>query len=494
MQQTALISFLSNSINTRSLSAYLKQNGFAVTCYFCPEEFNAVNLQVLIGLLKEKQTTFVGISLVTDNYAAAVRVTQAIRDELGIPVLWGGAHVNIRPEESLRHADMICVGEGEDAVLELHRKMAAGALSTDVRNVWFRTANGIIRNELRPLEENLDKYPFPDFDLSSQVFLTLSGYEPVDEKHFNDEYSIMTSRGCPYSCRYCYNSYRRKQYDGKGKYLRARSIENVIAELVQAKRRFKHLRRINFWDDSFVARRTEDFIRFKELYREQVGLPFFALIEPMAFNEEKIAILKEAGLAELQIGVQTGSERVNREVYNRPVSNQKVIDVARAVNRMGIKATYDFIFNNPYETLEDIQETIRMLLQFPRPVHLQGYNLIFYPGTDITDKALKDGYISLKPELDDFSTIQGRKDSPTAMLGKTEVSGRLYTINYNSGNKEYLNAVISLFIRRHIPHGVVRYFARGETPFRKALLKAMVSLYLAAVRVKRLLMNRPQGA
>lgn len=492
--QTALISFLANSINTRLLSAYLKQNGFGATCYFCPGPLDQVHLDSLTALLKEKNTSLVCISLVTDNYASAVQVTRAVKEKLGIPVCWGGAHVNIKPEESLRHADLICLGEGEDALLELHRSLVRnGKPDTGIKNIWFKTDKGIVRNGLRDLEEDLDKYPFPDFDISSQYVLNGAGFARFDEKQFNSEYSIMTSRGCPYSCRYCYNSYRRKQYEGKGKYLRTRSVENVIAELKMAKARFPGLQRVNFWDDSFVARKMEDFVKFRELYREHIGLPFFALIEPMAFNAEKIEVLKESGLAELQIGIQTGSERVNKQVYNRPISNQKVVEVAQAVHRMGIRASYDLIFNNPYETVEDIKETIGLLLQFPRPFSLQGYNLIFYPGTDITESALRDGYIACKPEMEDFSTIQGAKDSPTVMLGRTEVSGRLYSINYDSRDKEYWNSVVSLFILKSVPYAVIRYFARSATGLKKAQLKMFVALYMWAAGVKNSLRKTNKG-
>lgn len=484
----ALISFLTNSINTRFLSAYLKQNGYDVTCYFCSGTLNDSNLGELVRMLAEKNTTLVGVSLVTDDYHSAVVVTKSIQSELGLPVVWGGAHVNVKPEESLRHADMICLGEGEEALLECVKKMSESpVLDTSIRNIWFRTEAGIIRNELRPLEENLDKYPFPDFDLDSQYIMTKSGLDRVSEKHLNFEYNIMTSRGCPYSCFYCYNSYRRKQYSGKGKYLRARSIENVIEELSLARKMFKNLKEINFWDDSFVARRIEDFQLFGELYREKVNLPFFALIEPMAFNYAKIRLLRECGLSKLQIGIQSGSERVNREVYNRPVSNENVIEVAKTVHDMGIDVIYDLIFNNPYETKEDVYQTIRMLMQFPKPFILQGYNLIYYPGTVSTVNALKDGFISVKPDCDDFSTIQSREDSPLAMKGAGDVSSRFYSINYCSRDKEYLNSVIRLIAFYRVPRAVAKFFAASETPINKVMLRLLLQTYLAAFGLKQFL-------
>lgn len=485
MAQLALISFLVNSINTRSLSSYLKTNGFDTTCYFCPVSFNESNLKGLTANLREKKTTLVGVSLVTDDYYSAVVATKAIKTELRIPVIWGGAHVNIKPEECLRHADMICRGEGEEALLELVNKMSiSGTIDTTIKNIWFKTNSGIVKNDLRNLEENLDKYPFPDFDLESQYVMDEEGFKRLSERNLKGEYSIMTSRGCPYSCRYCYNNYRRQHYDGKGKYLRVRSIENVIDELYQAKNIFKNLARINFWDDSFVARSVQDFARFKQLYLSRIHLPFFALIEPMAFNEEKVSILKECGLAELQVGIQTGSERVNREIYNRPVSNTKVLSVAESINKMGIGVVYDLIFNNPYETKSDVHETIKLLLRFPKPFLLQGYNLIFYPGTEITERALHDDLISLKADVDDFSTIEAKADSPIAMKGSAEVSSRFYEIKYKSREKKYFNTVITLMVYRHIPFMVIKYFGSSETRFKTILMRVFLRLYDLVARTK----------
>lgn len=483
----ALISFLANSINTRLLSSYLKQQGHQVTCYFCPGDFNRENSDALINIMKERGTTFVGISLVTDDYARAVQVTREIKRRLDLPVIWGGAHVNIKPDESLRHADMICMGEGEEALLELVGSMPEmGVWNTSIKNIWFNSASGIIRNELRNLEENLDKYPFPDFDLSTQFIMTDSGFNKFSADYLNAEYSIMTSRGCPYKCRYCYNSYRWEQYRGKGKYLRTRSIANVIAELEQAVKHFGNLKEINFWDDSFVARKEEDFISFKETYRNRIGLPFFALIEPMAFDTNKIKLLQECGLNKLQVGIQSGSERVNKEVYNRPVSNAKVLEVAGSIHDMGIDVMYDLIFNNPYETRTDLAETLSLLSQFPKPFQVQGYNLIFYPGTEITERALKDGFITLKTDSEDCSTIQGTTDSPTSlkMRGKAEVSGRFYSINYSSKEKAYANAVISLLALNHVPKAVFNYFSASETWFKKMQLQWFYSLYVIASKIK----------
>lgn len=483
--RVALISFLINSINIRSLSSYLKQNGYHSICLFCSKNFRDNEIGRLIDFIRANEISLVGVSLVTDDYLPAVMITQAIKQATGIPVIWGGAHANVAPEECLRHADMICLGEGEEALLDLVQSMSRQKdVDTCIQNIWFNTEKGIIRNELRNLEENLDKYPFPDFDLASQYVMTAHGFDELQERHLKGAYSIMTSRGCPYSCCYCYNSYRKKHYEGKGKYLRKRTIENVITELKQAKNIFRGLREIHFWDDSFVARDLDEFRLFRDLYNTEIGLPFFALIEPMAFKAEKIKLLKEAGLKQLQVGIQTGSERVNRDIYRRPISNQRILSVVGEIHDLGVDVTYDLIFNNPYESKQDIRETVNLLMAFPRPYSLQGYNLIFYPGTEITEKALQDGYISLRQENADYSKIQGKENSPIAMRGKGKISHRFYDVHFDSKEKHYMNSLLALMSSNKIPKSVIRFFAKSETTARKMLLKAFISFYATASRIK----------
>lgn len=166
------------------------------------------------------------------------------------------------------------------------------------------------------------------------------------------------------------------------------------------------------------------------------------------------------------------------------MSNQRVIEVARQISELGIDVIYDVIFNNPYENPDDVAQTVNLFLQFPKPVILQGFNLIFYPGTEITDRALKDGYISVKEMVEDYSTIEGAKDSPTSMKGKSLISDRFYSIHYSSEKKEYWNTVLSLFAFLHVPAGLLHFFGKSETPMKKFFLSLFLQLYTFAHTLK----------
>lgn len=489
-QDIVLISFFKNNISIRSLASYLQFNSHTVTCLFCQADLNPQNLQATIDKLTAMNVLLIGISLMTDDYLKAVILTREIKKIISVPIIWGGAHVNIMPGECLIHADMICMGEGEEALLELVGNLKKNKeIDKSTQNIWFKNGDSIVCNNLRKLEEDLDKYPFPKNDPDSFFVLNDHALEKFTEEHLGGIYSIMTSRGCPYQCDYCYNSYRKKQYRGLGRYLRMRSIKNVIEELKLALKLFPGLRYIQFWDDCFIARTMDELQLFKVLYMQHVNLPFFALIEPMIFDYEKIKLLKECGLQHLQVGIQTGSEWVNREVFNRRASNEKVIETARYINELGIKVVYDLIFNNPYETSRDIKETIDLILKFPRPFQLQGYNLIFYPGTKITERALADGHISPNHELEKSLTIQSKENSPISMGGGGKISSRFYKINYSSDDKLYWNSMVSLLASEYIPKLIIRFFRRSENPFKRVALKIFIRLYCLVASIKHRIFN-----
>lgn len=493
MLNIALVSFLENNISIRLLSSYLKANGFEAICIFCPGNFNQDNLKELLRILKENNISLVGVSLVTDDFSSACIVTQVIKQNLSIPVIWGGAHVDVLPEESLGYADMVCLGEGEDALLELVKAMqlsGSGKVDNRIKNIWFNTPEGIVRNELRNLEEDLDRFPFASLDLGSQYLMDGAGFRIREDNLKAGRYGIMASRGCPFHCNYCYNNYRFKQYLGKGRYLRMRSIENVIGELSQAREVFKNMRTVDFWDDTFLAKPLKDVIQFRELYLKYINLPFTILAEPMAFEEEKLKVLKECGLVKVQLGIQTGSERVNRQIYNRRISNDDVLKAARVINSLGIRAVYDIIFNNPYETAEDVRQTIKFILKLPKPFELEGYNLIFYPGTEITERALKQGFILKKTNKNDLSSIQALLNSPLLSHGRSVVSNCYYSINYRLEEKEYLYSIFMLLGSKYIPGIIYQWFISSSCSFNQFLLKCFIRLYLFLSGLKNKIIGR----
>ena len=343
----------------------------------------------LLRVLRETGTTLVGLSLRAGAYLPVARaLTQRIREELNIPILWGGMHVTMAPEECIADADLICRGEGEAPMVDLMGRLAADLPITDLPNFWIRTPQGITRNPIRPQENNLDDLPFRDFH-SHEFKYVISGRHVThgDPLVMEPVYQIMASRGCYFDCHYCdINALRTIHGEGGFSY-RVRSVDNLLRELIYAKQEFPGLKRIRFDDELFVSDR--EWVRdFSTRYRREVNLPFEVLIDPRVVNREGLGLLKDAGLDTVLMGIQN-TERINREIYNRPISNQRILETARLISSLGLKACYQLMVDDPVSTTADKEELFRMLLQLPLPYDLYLFSLCLWPGTALI-QTLKD--------------------------------------------------------------------------------------------------------
>lgn len=416
-------------IGVRILSACLRQAGYCVQCIFLPPkatESTKTKFQMVysLKLLDEVHSLcldsdLVGLSLMTNQFTRAVNVTQHLKSRrIDAPIVWGGVHPTVEPEVCLEHADIVCLGEGENALVELADLMERGHPFLETRNMWFTTESGIIRNPLRPLVQDLNKVPFPDYSCKDHFIargdhieaLTPDGLAQFEGERFRAEgraiqYPIMTSRGCPFACTYCCNSVYRRLYP-RQKHLRWRSADNVIAELQTIQQNVAPLASVVIVDDNFTARTEKDLGAFCRRYRTEIDVPFACQCSPLTITAEKMDILVAAGCAKIVMGIETASERV-AGMYNRGRFHQVVPAAISLVekyrSRMPSPPSYQFIIDNPYETLDEMLETLRLAVSLPRPWDNPIYSLMLFPGTPLYDRAQRDGFIQ-----DKFSQIYGK--------------------------------------------------------------------------------------
>lgn len=394
------------SHGVRSLSAFLKNNGIAVDVFFLCLEMDAVPSKTLCERFLEKieisKTDLVGISLSTNYFNIAKTITEYIRRYSRVPVIWGGIHPTIRPEECLATVDMVCVGEGETALLNLSRKIAERVDYTDVESLYLKSTAGIRKNKIAPLIHNLDLIPFPDYDFKSHFVWKEKDFYAVDEELFKscqyiaDRYETLTSRGCPYQCSYCCNNNLHRLY-GSGGFLRKRRPASIVEELEGMKSRFPFIKSVYFDDDAIFSKTKEEIAEFCRLYKEKVRLPFeVSGVHPRALNQEKLELFIGAGLKRIKMGIQTGSGRINRLYKRENVSNEQIMQATLLINKFKDRLQppiYDFILDNPYEKKEDTIETLNLLLKIPKPYELSLFSLTFFPGNEITEQAERDGLL-----------------------------------------------------------------------------------------------------
>jgi len=406
------------SFGLRTLSAHLKANGHRTRLIFIPDPFGD---DLLYGVKRYEDSVLdqvvslcegadlIGMTLMTNFFDGAVQVTERIKRSLAAPVIWGGVHPTIRPEESLEHADLACVGDGEEALLELVDRMAAGEDYSGTRNIWLKADGRIVRNPVRPLAADLDAYPLPDYSLEDHHVLLDGRLVPLTGElmerflsrgtvsHYLQRtgYQTMTGRGCPHKCTYCINDAIKTIYGGEG-YLRWRSTGHVMEELLGVRERMPWVGFIWISDDAFFARSAKALEEFCREYKEKIGLPFSCLASPLTVTEEKMGMLVDAGLIYVQMGIQTGSERI-QELFNRKaMSNERVMRAVRTINRHRDRMfppSYDFILDTPYETDRDVIESLKLIAEFPKPFRLQPFALVLYPGTKLHEMAVRDGKV-----------------------------------------------------------------------------------------------------
>lgn len=390
-----------DSLSVRTLHAVLTKNRFEVHSIFFKRQHSdntmdyptESDIKALIRLVKDHDPLFVGISVRSTLFKLSARLTDEIKKETGVLVIWGGIHPTIKPYQCLEAADVVCVGEGEQAIVELARELSAGNSINNIKNFWVKTEGRIIENDLSPLIQDLNSLPFPDFTDGNKWFINNGQVSPVPGSEQRTIYWMMTSRGCMFSCTYCCNNTLKRIYKGKGKYLRRRSVESVIAELAYAKDILPNLDFIAFVDDIFVY--DIDWLKdFCTLYKERIALPFFCFFHPKVINEDLASMLKDAGVEYMCAGIQSGSEDVRRRYFNRYEKNDDIIRAAEILNRYQIECAYNLILDNPVETDNARMESLKLLLQLPKPYELQPTTLTHFPETELTNLLLSKGLIS----------------------------------------------------------------------------------------------------
>jgi len=403
-----LISFYFVNPGIRYLSAYLKRSGYKVNIVFLlPEEMYSIDYRYpekLLENLKEtcKDSSIIGLSVLTNDCYRAIQVTKFLKKETNALIFWGGIHPTIYPASAPREVDYIYIGEGEKGFLEAVQTLEKGKDISNIENLAYWKDNVLYKNKLRPLLRDTELDHFQDFDYEQHYINSNDKIIPVTEKILKekilkdfefDDYTYLTifTRGCIHGCAYCCNNKLNSLYHFEKAKYRKKSISSLIDELKYILKKFRFVKYILFLDDNFLVNDIETLKQFAERYKKEVNLPFTVYGSPVFVNEEKLSVLCESGLREVHIGIQSGSERINYEIYKRRIPGKSVINAAKLIKKFALRGRYDLIFDNPYEDVEDQVRTAKLLLELPKPYILQPFSLTFFPGTELYDRAKKDG-------------------------------------------------------------------------------------------------------
>ncbi len=316
-------------------------------------------------------------------------------------IVWGGIHPIIHPEDAIKHADAVCTGEGEFAFkifLDLFLKRKD---FTTAPSFWFNKDNNVIKNRNLPLmtPKEMDELPPLMYEDGELIYRRGKGFIPLtasDTLDYNGlQYSTVWSIGCPLMCTYCGNS-KFIEYDEGYRRIRHSSPQTIVDEINRAKSKQPHLSTVNFHDDSFLALPFKQLEEFSKLYKEQVRIPFVVGgVIPNYVREDKIALLVDAGMNRVRMGIQSGSDNI-LEFYKRPTKLHRIKEATEILNKFQkymIPPSYDIILENPVENADDTKATIDMIYEMPRPFTLNVYALRVIPNTimakQIEERGLK---------------------------------------------------------------------------------------------------------
>jgi radical SAM superfamily enzyme YgiQ (UPF0313 family) len=398
------------SLAIEFLSSYLKSKGHQVDFIFDPRSFSTevvsseklanffdIKEGIVSSLIKLKPD-FVGFSVFTINYQRTLELASLIKKRLPkTKIILGGIHPTSVPDLVIKQesVDIVCVGEGEEALNEL----LSGKPIATIKNLWYKKNGRAFKNPARQLIKNLDHLPFPNKDIYYKIY-----------PGFAKDYYTITSRGCPFACTYCANSVIRRVYQGLGPAIRRRTPENIIDELILAKKKYR-IEKITFVDDVFVQ--DLDWLKkFASLYKKKINLPYAMLTHPKFVNLEITKYLVKSGCYFLLFGIQSASEKIRRNILERFETNQEIRQTAKSCHQVGLKFSIDHIFNIPGETVGEYVEAMHFYNQL-RPSIINSYRLQFFPKTKIIDQAVK--YRILKRS--DIEKIESGQTSTSIAIG-----------------------------------------------------------------------------
>lgn len=373
------------SLGIEYLSACLKTNGHSTKLFLDPMLFDGIVAsnrpldklinfkKILIAEILEWKPDLICFSVVSDCYVWACETANRLRQESSAKIVFGGPHPTALPERVIDNdfVDFVIVGEGEYALLDLATYLERKEDYFNIMNVWCKHNGTVVKNQLRPLVTNLDTLAFPDKDLYSDYY-----------KQFVKEiYLIMGSRGCPHACSYCYNDYMKRLYQGQN-FLRRRSVDNIIEELISAKVKYNY-KRVDFRDDLFIF--DKEWLR--ELctkFKKHINVPFNINAHPDYIDASVIEILEDAGCRGMVLGVQTISEELRIKKLNRRCSNENIVKTINLASKTKIVLFVDIIIGLPGQ---DKEELIKIAQFFNRHKvdFIKLFWLRYYPKTKMMD-------------------------------------------------------------------------------------------------------------
>ena len=404
--------------NIGILTACLKQNGFIVelfdtTFYRTAEktldEIRVENLQVrkfdlsefgvefkttdiiedFRQIVAEFQPDLIAATCVEDTWPQAKSLINSVSD-YPAPVIAGGVFPSLMPTVPIADPDidMICIGEGEHAIIDVATKLMKGEDHSKVSNLWVKKDGKIIKNPMRP-PVDMDDVPFGDFSLFEEERF----FRPMQGKIVR-MLPIETDRGCPYTCRFCEAPSLVELYkENTGQMYFRRKRWSIVKEEIDLYREKYNAEYIYFNAETFLAMSRKEFDKFTEMY-DEIRLPFWMQTRVETLSEYHIQNLERVGCNRISIGLEHGNEEFRKKIVGKGFSNKSIIDLFQILDLYSVPITINNILGFPDETRELIFDTIELNRQLGTD-SVNAYIFQPYRGSAMFDDAISRGFIEI---------------------------------------------------------------------------------------------------
>ncbi|MFX0003143.1 MAG: B12-binding domain-containing radical SAM protein [Candidatus Hodarchaeota archaeon] len=369
-----------------SLASYLEKEGYKV--YILDLNIKLLRSRSFLKLIKEKDPLIIGITSITASIYEAYRLAKVIKSNINIPLIIGGPHATFSDDKILNESsfDIVVRGEGEETFKEIVESYKKGKTFEDIKGISFKKDGKIIRNESRNYITNLDRLPFPARHLVKI------------EKYGTHAFTIMTSRGCPFRCKFCQVSAK------DGLKWRHRSAANIIEEIKELIKLYPGVKKVSgpegkrpiffFVDDNFMV----SIERIEEICNKIIeeGLEIYwdanARVDTIAnISENILNLLKKSGCLHLFLGIESGSKKILKS-YNKQIILKDALKSAERLKKWGIYFTGAFMLGYKEEQESDLNATIQFAKRMD-PTTVAFRILVPLPGTKIYEEYIKEDLI-----------------------------------------------------------------------------------------------------
>jgi len=370
------------------LGTVLEKAGYSVMVVDSYRGFHGSNIEKICAFKPD----LIGISVLTTGHQIASKYTKILKERLKNTMLcWGGVHPTSIPFDILEKeegVDFVVVGEGEETILEVCNNLSSstgGKGLLDIKGVVFKDNGKIIDNGKREFVSDLDSLPIPNRGLLRMPRYSWYMSPPgiIRGQFLQGITTIYTSRGCPYNCIFCCS------HETAGRKLRQRSVENVLEEIRYLRKDY-HIKGLYFNDDTFGLDKnwTDEFCA--ALRKEKYKLVWGCQTRAHLVDKEFLSALKSAGCIQVDIGCESGSNKVLQKLQ-KGITVEQILNAFQCAKEVGVDTYATFILGSPGETHGDVKKTEKVAKMINSRVNF--LLMVPYPGSKMFEMAKENGWL-----------------------------------------------------------------------------------------------------